>query len=294
MNRFSTFTWLMWLALPITALRYWLVWDQLPGRMATHFAADGHPNGWMSRQVAFDFGLGLTAFVLLVFTVILTLMRREPDADKFSWAFLIFTYLVVAFIFYANESVIDYNLGHGSSSLGPIMLVVPLAIIALTAIYIANRRGQALPPQTAIATETHGSPAWALVFLVPIALELWIFATVRVAGVSVAGALLTLLFIIMAAFAWSGFQYRFSSAGIEISTLGFRLRSIPASHIEYYNPGQWSLLRGYGIRGVGNYRAYVWGNKVVRIKTTDGEVVLGHNDPEKILRDLDQMKQFAH
>jgi hypothetical protein len=31
----------------------------------------------------------------------------------------------------------------------------------------------------------------------------------------------------------------------------------------------------------------VWGNSGVRIKTTQGEVFLGHSEPEKIMRDLD-------
>jgi hypothetical protein len=54
------------------------------------------------------------------------------------------------------------------------------------------------------------------------------------------------------------------------------------------------VLRGYGIRGVGNTRAYVWGNQVVHITTLEGEVFLGHNDPARLVRDLDMMKQYAH
>jgi len=107
-------------------------------------------------------------------------------------------------------------------------------------------------------------------------------------------ALLFLLFAVFAGLTWSGFQYRFSPAGVEISTLGFRLRSIPVGQIRSYEPGRWNLLRGYGIRGVGNCRAYVWGNRGVRIHTAEGEIFLGHSEPERILRDLDTIKQFAH
>ncbi len=46
-------------------------------------------------------------------------------------------------------------------------------------------------------------------------------------------------------------------------------------------------MGGYGIRGIGDRRAYVWGNRGVRIKTSEGEVFLGHSEPEKIVRDLD-------
>ena len=64
--------------------------------------------------------------------------------------------------------------------------------------------------------------------------------------------------------------------------------------IAQYGIEKWTALRGYGIRGVGNTRAYVWGNKVVHITTLEGEVFLGHNDPARMVRDLDTMKQYAH
>jgi len=53
-------------------------------------------------------------------------------------------------------------------------------------------------------------------------------------------------------------------------------------------------LRGYGIRGLGNTRAYVWCNSVVHITTLEGEVFLGTNDPARTVGDLDTMKQYAH
>ena len=49
---YRTMTALLWLALPLTALQYWMVWDQLPARMATHFGATGQPNGWMPRETS--------------------------------------------------------------------------------------------------------------------------------------------------------------------------------------------------------------------------------------------------
>jgi hypothetical protein len=52
----------------------------------------------------------------------------------------------------------------------------------------------------------------------------------------------------------------------------------------------WNVLGGYGIRGLGDRKAYVFGNRGVRITTSDGEVFLGHSEPERIIRDLDAMK----
>ena len=71
---------------------------------------------------------------------------------------------------------------------------------------------------------------------------------------------------------------------------GFRLRSITRDQIARYGIERWNALRGYGIRGVGNTRAYVWGNQVVHITTLEGEVFLGHNDPVRIVRDLDMIR----
>jgi hypothetical protein len=70
---------------------------------------------------------------------------------------------------------------------------------------------------------------------------------------------------------------------------GFRLRSIPKQSIVSYSIEPWTLIRGYGIRGIGRTRAYVWCNQVVHIKTTNGDIFLGHNDPARIVRDLDMV-----
>jgi len=98
------------------------------------------------------------------------------------------------------------------------------------------------------------------------------------------------LFAVIAVHTWLGFHYFFRNSGVEIRTLGFRLRSIPRDDIKQYAVESWNPLRGYGIRGIGDNRAYVWGNQGVRIQTTRGEVFLGHSEPQRIVNDLDAMK----
>jgi hypothetical protein len=90
-----------------------------------------------------------------------------------------------------------------------------------------------------------------------------------------------------------GFQYRFLRDRVEIRTLGFLLRTIPKQEILSYSIESWSIWRGYGLRARPGVRAYVWGNKVVHIKTTNGEAYLGHSNPEIIMRHLDQIAGFA-
>lgn len=144
-----------------------------------------------------------------------------------------------------------------------------------------------------LAVETHASRIWCLVILpVVIVPIISVFFYPRppaiVSLVFVGGIGLGVLALI-----WSGFQYRFYRHAVEIRALGYTLRTIPRQQIMSYSIEPWSLLRGYGIRGIGNTRAYVWCNKVVHIKTTNGEIYLGHDDPQRIVRDLDRVTGFS-
>lgn len=144
-----------------------------------------------------------------------------------------------------------------------------------------------------LAEETHAGRIWSLLILPAIigpAISVALYPTgparfaLVVVGVIGGGALAMVL---------SGFQYRFLLHVVEIRTVGIRLRSIPKMAILSYSIEPWTMARGYGIRGAGSTRAYVWGNKVVHIKTTNGDVFLGHSDPERIVRILDQMTGFV-
>lgn len=294
MNRtFKVLIWLMWLALPLTALRYWMVWDQLPIRLATHFNAAGQANGWMTRAVSLEFALGITLFLLVIFTVICYMAIRQETADRVSWSMLAFFYLVIGFMYRVNHGIVAYNLSGKPVEMGPFLIAVPLITVLFVAIYVASRRGVGLPEGRVVAEEVHASSLWALVFLLPLLAEAIAFRLVSEPAVRAGAGLIALLMLACAAFAWSGFRYRFSSAGVEIRSLGFRLRSIPLGEIREYGVERWSVLRGYGIRGVGRCRAYVWGNQVVHIKTQEGDVFLGHSEPQRIIRDLDAIRASA-
>jgi hypothetical protein len=95
------------------------------------------------------------------------------------------------------------------------------------------------------------------------------------------------------AMAWGGFQYLFLQRGVDVRMLGFRLRSIPKEAILSYSVESWPFIRGRGIRGIGSTRAYVWGNRVVHIRTSTGDIYLGHDDPGRLVRDLDRVTGFV-
>ncbi len=283
---------LLWLTLPLVAIQYWRVWEQLPERMATHFNAAGQPNGWMSREVSAEFGVGIMAFLLVVFTPILWAISRRAT-DKFAWAFLVFCAIITGFVAFGNQKVIAYNLQGTPIQIEPFLIVIPAATICLAIFFVGSQRGQALPASEVLAEETHAGRAWALVFLPAliapfIALRMIPNSTVRLSMILV----LPLVFFAVA-MVWTGFRYRFLQHGMEVTALGYRLRSIPRSQILSYAVEAWNPLRGYGVRGIGNSRAFVWGNKVVHIKTTNGDVYLGHSDPQRIVHDLDLVMSYS-
>lgn len=281
----------IWLVLPVVALRLFMVWDRLPLRLATHFDLAGRPNGWMSPN-------GFLVFILVTVTAAAAtstiVVYRVLQPDLSAWTLLGFLYVVTGILYGAADGIVNYNLyGRGVHVL-PYLIAGFGSMFVVLVVYIGTRRGPQLPAEKLIADEVHASRLWALVMALPIVL----LAALAVSApnlvvrlVLVVPIVLLLMAVIMA---WSGFHYIFSNSGLEIRTLGFRLRTIPTAQIRDYAVDSWGPSGGYGIRGVGNKRAYVWGKKGVRIHLWDGEVFLGHRDPERLVHDLDAVMSFAH
>jgi hypothetical protein len=283
---YRTMTALLWLALPLTGLQYWRVWNQLPAGMATRFGASGEANGWMTRETSLIFSLVLVSFPLLIFTWVLGRVRRP---DVLAWSLVAMLFVVMGVLCSVNASVLNYNLYGHPVNVVPVVVIVFVAALVLTGMALGTKRGTGLPQDPALAEKGHAGRLWALGFALLTALEIVLMLTIPVRGLRFVLALPVLLLLGVTALAWSGFHYRFTAHGIEISTLGFRLRSIPLQAIKAYTVDGWNPLGGYGIRGIGERRAYVWGNRGVRIELTDGEVFLGHDQPEKIVQDLNLM-----
>ncbi len=287
---YRALTAMLWLAVPLTAWQYWSVWEQLPSRMATHFGGTGQPNGWMPRETWLVFAMVVSTLVLGALTWALTRVRKP---DVLAWSLLAMLYVVVGALFSINMAVLNYNLHGRPLNIVPALAVVFIGAIAVSAIALVSKRGVALPRQADVvkAEEVHGSMLWASVFTVLTVVEVGVIAVVPLGGLRWVMALPALLLLAAAALAWGGFHYRFSGRGVEISTLGFRLRSIPLENIKAYAIAPWNPMGGYGIRGIGERRAYVWGNTGVRLMLSDGEVFLGHGEPERIMQDLNLIRQ---
>jgi Protein of unknown function (DUF1648) len=283
----------LWFFLPLVAFRNWQVWDRLPARLGVHFDLAGRANGWMSRESGLGWVLILMAVILGAATLVRSHLFPPTSSPR---AVLGVFYLALGAIYCGQEWIHAYNLNPDPTRLHVLPLAKGslVAILALPLMFLGTGPSAEFPTGgRPLAEEVHASPWLAWGMLVPAAAELVMAARVP-AGVRIVLILSALVLTGVAVMAWSGFRYLFTSLGVEVRTLSFHLYSVPAAQIKDYAVARWNPLGGYGIRGVGKRRAFVWGNRGVRIHTTDAEIFLGHGDPERIIHDLDAIKQFAH
>ena len=281
---------LLWLAPVAIAVRYRQLWDQLPMRMATHFDAAGHPNGWMTREVSLYWSAGFVALMAAIFFVILFVVERKYGLTKLSWTLLAFFHAEIWTLVYLMNSMTEFNLNHSPIAIAPLPIVSVIGAIVIGGVAIAEKRGTAFAGGEILAEEVHSGRRLTFIFLVPPVVLAPIALAFPNPTVRLAMSLCAVIMLGVFAAAWDGFHYYFTRQGVEIRTLGFRLKSIPALQIKSYEIENWSPIRGYGIRGMGNRKAYVWGNKGVRVEMYEGEIFLGHNDPQRIVHDLNVVK----
>ena len=294
-GRFRTLAALLWLAPAAILLRYWRRWDQLPIRMAAHFNAAGQPNGWMTREMSLYWSAGFLAFMVgILFVVLMIVAQKYPDT-KLSWVLLAFFHAEAWTIFYLMNSLIEYNLSKAPLAIAPLPIVTVTGLLIVAGVAIGEKRGIALPAHhEVIAEEIQNGRKWSVIFLAPvIALTAIAFALPN-SAIRVSLYIIALITLGAFAMAWDGFHYFFTHHGVEIRTLGFRLKSIPLLQIKSYEIQKWNALRGYGIRGAGNCKAYVWGNSGVRVDLYNGSVFLGHDDPQRIVHDLNVIKRYQN
>ena len=280
----------MWAVLPAVRFQYSEAWNGLPARMATHFGLNGQPNGWMSREGSMWFMLLLLLFMLITATLVL-LRVRKPDGVAYT--LLAMFYVIVIVLYRISAGLIAYNTSGQPLNIVSEMTAILIAVFAVIVAALISNRGKTLPEAGVIAEEIHSSPLWTLFFAALLLGEICLAVLIPIPFAWLILIPVAVLFVGITAMAGSGFHYKFRRSGVEISTLGFRLRSIPSEKIREYAVQHWNPLYGYGIRGLGERRAYVWGNRGVRIKTSDGEVFLGHSNPDRIVHDLDVIKQFS-
>lgn len=299
MNRswYRTLAALLWLAPMAVLVRYRQLWDQLPLRMATHFNAAGRPNGWMSRELSVYWSAGFVAFMVAIFFAVLMVVDQKYPETKLSWALLAFFHAEAWTFVYLMDSLIEYSLNQAPIAIAPLPIVTTVGILAVLAVVLTEKRGTALSTHDVnevVAVEIQYGRKWSLIFLAPVAVLIAVAFALPNSAIRVSLYIIVLIALVAFAMAWDGFHYYFTRHGVEIRTLGFRLKSIPLLQIKSYEIQKWNGIRGYGIRGAGNCKAYVWGNSGVRVDLYDGSVFLGHNDPQRIVHDLNVIKRYQN
>ncbi|HUO24720.1 MAG TPA: DUF1648 domain-containing protein [Candidatus Aquilonibacter sp.] len=294
MNRawYKALTALLWLAPAAIGFRYWQIWDRLPARVAGHFDAAGRANGWLTREASLYYTVGFLFSLAAIFTVVLYAVERKYPLAKLSWALLAFLHLEIWSVAYGLNSTLNYTLYGTPVAIVQLPIITGFGVVAIVALALWEKRGNALSQSELVAEEVHAGKAWSLVFLAPVIVLVAVALAVPNSLARMTLCVVGFVMLTALAMAWDGFHYYFSRHGVEIRTLGFRLKSIPLLQIKNYEIQKWNPVRGFGIRGVGNHKAYVWGKTGVRVQMYDGEVFLGHNDPQRIVHDLNVIKRY--
>jgi hypothetical protein len=203
-----------------------------------------------------------------------------------------------------THGTLRVGLGEGATLAFPVgmwTLIMGLALVIGEAGHIRGMRARSSATSGAlIAQEVHGSSRLATTFGGISAAMLSSLILLKPAG-PVSGILLTVGFLLLACALWAftGFVYRITTAGLEIRMLGFPIRFVPALDIASVHAKACNPLTdfgGWGIRGIGRMRAYMWGgDRCVYLQTHAGDqIYLGIRDADRMVRELESMAPVAH
>ncbi len=282
----------LWFAPVAIAVRYWQVWDRLPMRVASHFDPAGRANGWMTREGSLYFDLIFLAFLAGIFFVALLVVQRKCGLGKVPWALLVFLHAEIWTLVYLLNSTVNYNLDGTAIAILPLLIVTILGGTIIAALALGEKRGSAFSATEVLAEEVHSGKRLGGFLLAAAAGLAALALAIPNSTARLALGLSAVITAAAYALAWDGCHSYFTRHGVEVRTLGFRLKSIPVLQIRNYEIQPWNPVGGYGIRGIGNRKAYVWGKSGVRVEMYDGEVFLGHNDPQRIVHDLNVIKRY--
>lgn len=283
---------LPWAAIPLLGLHLRSIWDLLPLQIATHFNAAGHPNGWDSKSRFAVVALASLAVQLGIFTAVSIWAFRVHSA----WRMLtLLTYIACGGMFTLHWQLADHAaFGTTMSAVWPMPVIIPLAGFAIAASMLLRMQPEPAiiphPEASVIAEEQHRSLAQ-LLFVVPgMGIGAWL-ATNPIDFLRVIGIALIAMMAWVSIGVIEGFRYLVRTDGVQIKGFLMPLRFIPRSIIRSYRADRWTGL-GYGVRTGPRGTAYIWGGReVVNIVTDSGDVMLGHQHPERLIQELDRMMQ---
>ena len=139
---YRALTAILWLALPLTGLQYWSVWNQLPARMATHFGVSGQPNGWMPRETSLIFSLGCDVPVAGG-----VYLGAHPGTQAGRPRLVLAGHAVPGHrrLVQHQCGLLNYNISGRPLNIVPALVVLFIAAIAVMVVALITKRGAELP-----------------------------------------------------------------------------------------------------------------------------------------------------
>lgn len=285
-----------WLAFVAMLVDIWRAYGQLPAVLAAHFNAAGVPNGFAPKHEVFTTIILIAFGLLCIFTFVLS---RFPQISGLGWLVMVFEYWGVGLLVGLTHATLRVGLGESQTldfPIGTWSLIMGGALVIGEIGRIRNMHKQAdAHGGERIAQEVHSSPLMASMFAVIAVVMIASTGLMHATG-AVRGILVTVGLILLgcAIWAYTGFIYRITTAGLEIRMFGLPIRFIPAVDIQSLRAEDCNPLTdfgGWGIRGIGKMRAYIWGgNRCVHVHTHTGdEIYLGLRDADRMVQELEKM-----
>ena len=137
MKIYRVLAWLLWAALPLTAVRYWEAWDRLPATLIVRF--DGNdfqrPVAFMTRGRLFIVEIGVITIVVSIASVIPMVVPKKSLPDVASWIGLTAFYAGVGLLLWCQNVRLQYLLmGLPMSVRESLNLVDPTVISVLAVV----------------------------------------------------------------------------------------------------------------------------------------------------------------
>ncbi|HVH86450.1 MAG TPA: DUF1648 domain-containing protein [Terriglobales bacterium] len=282
---------LPWAAIPVLAIHLASVWGDLPQRIAVHFDLSGRPNGWQSPQT---FAIFTAILLVVVLGTTSFAMLRAFRQQSFMSVVTLVQYSTAGVMFTVSWQVLDHAAyGRPMASVWTVPAIFPFIALLFACVVLAFMRPSSTVPSpnaSLIAEERHSQPLQLLFLLPGLLVGLWI-AIKLAAPVRLIGVLLIALMAWVAVGVIQGFQYLVRTDGVLIKGFLLPLHFIPVGSIRGYHADRWTGL-GYGVRLTSTGTAYIWGGRdIVSISTDSGSVMLGYENPQRLIQDLDRMMQ---
>jgi hypothetical protein len=292
---------LPWLAVAAMLADIWMAYDRLPPVIASHFGINGAPNGWAPKTQVFTTIVPIALGLVLLFTFLLS---RFTKLGGLGGLLLMAEYWATGLLFGLTHATLRVGLGETARLEFPAggwsVLMGAVLVVGEASRVMAMRKQANAEHGTPVGEYVHNSTPMAAFFAL-LAVGAFIGAALMpLPGVG-KGTFVVFGCVIggCAVWAWTGFTYRLTTAGLEIRSLAVPLRFVAASEIEMVRAEDCNPLTDFGgcdIRGIGHMRAYIWGVKrCVHVRTVAGdEIYLGIADPEPMAQALQSLAPVRH